>query len=93
MFQFAWQNIPAAGSPLPEEQFFQLIATSYNEGGWLGRVTTPYSGVTLGQAGIVAGTLSELRSERDEARTDFDRATLFLPGRLDFPALASDRIL
>jgi len=87
MFQFGWQNIPAAGLPLSEEQFFQLVATSYNEGVWHGRVTTPRSGGTLGQPGIVGGTLSELRSERDEAQTDFDRATFFLPGRLDFPAL------
>jgi hypothetical protein len=87
MFRFGWENIPTPGLILPEEQFFQLIATSYNEGVWRGRVTTPHSGGTLGQPGLVGGTLSELRSEQDEAQTDFDRARLYLPGQLGFPTL------
>jgi hypothetical protein len=87
MFQFSWQNIPTPGVLLPEEHFFQLVATSYNEGVWHGRVISPHSGGTLGQPGLAGGTLSELRSERNEAQTDGDRATLFLPGQLGFPVL------
>jgi hypothetical protein len=87
MFCFIRQNIPTLGFHSPGEHFFQLIATSESEGVWHGRVTTLYSGGELGEPGLVGGTLSELRSERDGAQTDSDWATLFLPRQLDFPAL------
>jgi hypothetical protein len=87
MFQFTWQNIPTPGVILSGEHFFELIATSYNDGVWRGRTTTPQPGGTLGQPGLVGGTLSELRFEQDEPPNEVDRVTFFLPGKLDFPAL------
>jgi hypothetical protein len=87
MFQFTWQNIPNPGVVLSEEYFFEVVATSYNEGVWRGRTMLPHSGGTLGQPGLVGGTLSELRFEQDEAANEVDHATFLLPGKLDFPVL------
>lgn len=87
MFQFTWQNIPTPGVVLSEEHFFELVATFYNEGVWRGRTMLPHSGGTLGQPGLVGGTLSELRLEQDEAPNEVDRATFFRAGKLDFPVL------
>jgi hypothetical protein len=85
---FPWLNMPVPGTVFSGGHHFKLVAKSYLNGTWNGRVLMPTAGGTVGQAGLAHGTLSELRFEKKaEEELNFDFAKMFIAGALNFPAL------
>jgi hypothetical protein len=88
LFMFPLLNMTAPGTAFSGDHHFQLVAKSYLNGTWNGRVLMPTAGGTVGQAGLTHGTLSELRFEEEaEEELEFDFAKLFVAWVLNFPAL------
>jgi hypothetical protein len=89
VFLFGYQSIPLSGTPFPDESIFELTATTYVNGTWHGEVIRPIGGGTLGEPGLVYGTLNRMTLEEEHPDSKLEAVSMIFPGELNFPPLES----